>query len=318
MDPVELRRIGRRAGKAAPWLLWLAVPGLLSAQAPRRAPSFGTGVEGVRLNLTVVDAQSRFVTDLTEADFAVFEDGVPQAVDHFARLPLPLSVTLLVDCSTSMVGKMDATREAAMAFLATLAPHDLAQVVQFNQRVTTLQDFTADRSALAAALRGAQPSGSTGLYNAVYVSLLELRRLREPEGLRRQAIVLLSDGEDTASVASDEQVLDLARRSEVTIYSIGLRPDLRFDDQRLAFSRASQFLTSLAQATGGQALFTRSASELTGLYGRIAEELRSQYTLGYVSANPRRDGAWRRIAVRTPGREGLVVRHRVGYFAPRS
>ena len=135
--------------------------------------------------------------------------------------------------------------------------------------------------------------------------------------MRRRAIVLLSDGEDTASLVTDEQVLDLAKKSEINIYAISLRPSRASDRQRQAFSQAEYLVNALTRETGGRAYFPSSIGELDSVYDRIAEELRTLYSVGYVSSNVRRDGKWRRIVVRVPDREGLTVRHKLGYFAPR-
>jgi Ca-activated chloride channel family protein len=180
-----------------------------------------------------------------------------------------------------------------------------------------LQDFTADQSQLEAAIRDTRASGPTALYNALYVTLKELGSHGTPEAPRRRAIVLLSDGEDTASLVSDEQVLDQARAAEIGVYAIALRPDRPLDRQRVAFSQATHFLTSLTRETGGLVFFPNSLSELETVYGRVAEELRTQYTLGYVSSNARRDGRWRRIVVRHHD-EDLRVRHKLGYYSPRN
>ena len=126
--------------------------------------------------------------------------------------------------------------------------------------------------------------------------------------------MLLSDGEDTASLVSDEQVLDLARKAEINIYAISLRAKTPPERNRLKFSQAAHLLTALTTDTGGQVHFPNSISELDAVYDRIAEELRTQYSLGYVSSNKRSDGKWRRIVVRVPARPDLVVRHKLGYF----
>jgi Ca-activated chloride channel family protein len=139
---------------------------------------------------------------------------------------------------------------AGMQFIHTLGPEDLAQVVQFNERMVVLRDFTADQSQLEAAIRDTHASGPTALYNALYVTLKELRLHGTPEAPRRRAIVLLSDGEDTASLVNDEQVLDQARAAEIGVYSIALRPERPLDRERVAFSQATHFLTSLARETG--------------------------------------------------------------------
>jgi len=199
----------------------------------------------------------------------------------------------------------------------TLRPQDLAQVLQFNDRATVLQSFTADHAALETAVNSLQAAGPTALHNALYVSLKELDKQKTGRELRRRAIVLLSDGEDTASLVSDDQVMELARKTEIAIYSISLRPGRSQDRNRLAFSQATHLLTALSQETGGQVHFPNSLSELDSVYARVAEELRTQYTLGYISSNKRRDGKWRRIVVRVPERDELQIRHKIGYYAPR-
>ncbi len=296
-------------------LLILPVAALGQSDTPQRPPTFQTGVEVIRLNLTVLDGRNRLITGLSGTDFSVFEDGIRQDVSFFTRDALPLSVALLVDCSASMDEKLPVAQEAGARFVKTLRPEDLGQVVQFNDRITVLQDFTADHSALEAAVRSTRAAGPTVLYNALYVALKQLRRQGSPEAPRRRAIVLLTDGEDTASVVNDDQVLELARQADVGVYVIGLRPDRAQDRQRLAFSQATYFLTTLTRDSGGETYFPNSLSELDAVYGRVAEELRSQYTVGYVSRNDRRNGQWRRIVVRTPAREGLQVRHKIGYYA---
>src|SRR6185295_17480400 len=302
---------------------FVLVPFLADAQAPPprptpRPPTFEVGIEVINLNVSITDARNRYVTDLIQKNFAVFEDGVRQELMLFSHENLPISLVLMMDCSASMDEKLKVAQDAAVGFVKTLAPRDLAQVVQFNDRRTVLQDFTADHALLEAAIRRTEASGPTALHNALYVSLKELDKQKSGRELRRRAIVLLSDGEDTASLVSDDQVMELARKSEIAIYSISLRPARSQDRNRLAFSQAEHLLTTLSQETGGQVHFPNSLSELDTVYARVAEELRTQYTLGYVSSNKRRDGKWRRIVVRVPERDDLQVRHKIGYYAPRT
>jgi Ca-activated chloride channel family protein len=281
-----------------------------------RRPTFPVGIELIRLSVSVTDDRNHYVGGLAESDFAVFEDGVRQELSFFTREPLPLSVALLIDCSASMDEKLPVAQAAGVRFFRTLGPEDAGQVVQFNDRIVVLQDFTSARAPLEEAINRTTAAGPTALYNALYVTLKQLRSHGSPGSPRRRAIVLLSDGEDTASLASDDQVLEQARQAEIGVYAIALRPGRPQDRQRQAFSQATYFLKALARETGGQAYFPDSLSELDGVYGRVAEELRTQYTLGYVSSNTRRDGKWRRIVIRTLGREDLQVRHKLTYQAP--
>jgi Ca-activated chloride channel family protein len=287
----------------------------VSAQTPRHPATFQAGIDVIRLDLAVTDGHNRLITGLSGPDFAVYEDGIRQDVSFFTRDALPLSVSLLVDCSASMDEKLSVAQEAGARFVRTLGPEDLGQVVQFNQRATILQDFTADQPALEAAIRSTRASGPTALYNALYAALKQLKSQGSPQALRRRAIVLLSDGEDTASVVDDDQVLELARQADVGVFVIGLRPRSAQERERIAFTQATHFLTTLARDTGGELYFPNTLSELDAVYGRVAEELRSEYTVGYVSRNDRRDGKWRRIAVRTPAHDDLQVRHKLGYYA---
>jgi len=301
----------------------LAVLGLalLPAAGPARAqqpPTFGTGIEIINLSLSVTDARNNFVTDLKAPDFAVFEDGIRQEVSFYTHESLPISMAIMIDTSASMEEKIKASQEAAVGFIESLRPQDVAEVIQFNDRATTLQGFTADHAALEAAIRKTETSGATALHNALYIALKDLMRDKKAAELRRRAIVLLSDGEDTASLVSDDQVLDLAKKSEINIYVISLRPSKHDDRQHDAFSQAEYLLTALTRETGGRVYFPASLSEIDAVYDRIAEELRTLYSVGYVSSNARRDGKWRRIVVRVPDREGLTIRHKLGYYAPRT
>jgi Ca-activated chloride channel family protein len=297
-------------------LLVLASGSALRAQGPPRPPPvFGTGIEVINLNVSVTDARGRYITDLTKNDFAVFEDGVRQELSIFNHEDIPISLVLMLDTSASMDEKLPTARAAAIRFVGTLRPQDNAQIMQFNDRTTILQDFVADHAALDNAIGRTEAAGPTALHNALYVALKELEKQKTQAQLRRRAIVLLSDGEDTASLVSDDQVLDLARKTEINIYAISLRPRRMQDRNAVKFSQAAHLLTALTQDTGGQVHFPNSLSELDAVYDRIAEELRTQYSLGYVSNNSRRDGKWRRIVVRVPTREDLQVRHKLGYFA---
>ncbi|HEY7411263.1 MAG TPA: VWA domain-containing protein [Vicinamibacteria bacterium] len=299
-----------------------ALPALVAGQAPaprptRRPPTFEVGIDVINLNVSVTDGQNHYVTKLAERDFAVFEDGVRQDLTLFTHEDLPISMVLLIDGSASMDEKLRTAQEAGVRFCKTLRAEDVAQVVQFNDRITALQDFTNDQALLEKAIRRTEATGPTALHNALYVSLKELGKQKRAAELRRRAIVLLSDGEDTASLVDDEQVLELARKSEIAIYSISLQAKRVPERNRMAFSQATHLLTTLSRESGGQVYFTNSLSELDTVYDRIAEELRTQYNLGYVSANAKKDGRWRRIVVRVPSRDDLTIRHKIGYYAPR-
>tara|TARA_B100001123_G_scaffold244518_1_gene273383 strand:+ start:3948 stop:4898 length:951 start_codon:yes stop_codon:yes gene_type:complete len=281
-------------------------------QQPPQPPSFRTGVDVVSLNVTVTDGQERFVTDLTQDDFLLYEDGVLQETTYFARRQLPIALALLMDTSASMDERMTTAQEAAIGFSRRLRPEDLAEIIDFDSRVHILQSFTNSVDALEEAIRLTSAGGSTSLYNALYISLRELKKAPlRVEDVRREAIIVLSDGEDTSSLVSFEEVLDLAHRSETAIYSIGLKSD----EEGSGFREADFVLRELAQETGGRAFFPDQVEDLAGIYQQISDELSSQYSLGYVSANPLRNGQWRRIVVQLK-RENTIARTKQGYFGP--
>ena len=196
-----------------------------------------------------------------------------------------------------MEDKLNTAQEAAIGFAKRLRPQDLAQIVDFDSRVVILQPFTNDAGQLEQAIRRTSAGGSTSLYNAIYIALKELKKVRAKtsDDVRRQAIVVLSDGEDTSSLVPFEEVLDLAKRSETAIYAIGLRGR---DPAPLADSGGGVRAAAARQETGGRAFFPTAVTELPAIYTQIADELSSQYTVGYTSRNAKRDGAWRRIVVR--------------------
>ena len=287
--------------------------GLAAAAGPlvQQAYQFRVTVDLISLNVTVTDARDRFITDLLEQDFSVYEDGILQQIEAFSHEDLPIRMVLLLDTSASMVDKLQFAQEAATRFTKTLRAEDVAQVVEFGSHANILQKFTGDHSELEQAIRMTQAGGTTKLHNAMYISLRSLERQRMEA--RRQAIILLSDGRDTSSLVTFEQVLDLTKDTDVVIYSISLQNTARRRGRR--FSEAEHVLKNLAEETGGQWFFPAELAELESVYDRIAEELKSQYNLGYISNNPRRDGAWRRIVVQT-NLPDLRVRTKLGYYAP--
>jgi Ca-activated chloride channel family protein len=295
----------------------LAVVSVAAApQAPAApAQTYRSGVDLVSLSITAMDSQQHHVTDLEQPEFLVFEDGVKQDLVYFEKSRLPIALSLLIDTSASMEERLVVAQSAAVGFAQRIRDQDLAQVVDFDSRVQIAQGFTADKAALEAAIRGTSPGGSTSLYNAIYIALRETKKVRAKaqDDLRREAIVVLSDGEDTTSLVSFEEVMELAKRSETSIYTIGLQP--RDPTYAKGFREAEYVLRQLAQETGGRSFFVQKAEELTGVYGQIADELSSQYTVGYTSKNGKRDGAWRKVAVQVT-RPNVTVRTRRGYYAP--
>src|SRR5262249_52387294 len=186
-------------------VLAMAAAGVVAAQQP----AFRSGVDLVSLNVTVMEG-THYVTDLEQKDFNVFEDGVKQDVTFFNKGNLPIALALLLDTSARMDTKLPTAQEAAIGFAKRLRPQHLAQVIDFDNRVTVLQQFTSSPQDLETAIRRTSAGGSTSLYNAVYIALKDLKKVvaKNTDEIRRQAIIVLSDGEDTSSLLPFEEVLD--------------------------------------------------------------------------------------------------------------
>jgi VWFA-related protein len=294
----------------------VATAALAAMAAAQQLPSFRAGVDVVSLSVTVTDGSGRYVTDLTPEQIGVYEDGAKQDIAYFNRANVPIALSLLLDTSASMEDKMATAKGAAVGFARRLRPQDLGQLIGFADRVAVLQAFTSDQAALERAIRRTAANGSTALRNAVYIALKELKKIRATteEDIRRQAIVVFTDGDDTSSLIGFDDLLDLARRSETAIYTIALRSPFEIENKTYAETDFS--LRQLTQQTGGRAFFPTRIEDLAGVYGQIADELANQYVVGFVSKNTKRDGAWRKLTIRVD-RERTAARTKLGYFGPK-
>jgi Ca-activated chloride channel family protein len=263
--------------------------------------SYSVEVRRVVLTVTVTDAGGAPVTGLSRANFRVFEDNAAQEILEFSVEERPLRLALVLDTSGSMRGQLTQVQLAATGFLDVLLPKDLAMVVDFDDQVMLLQELTGDRDALRDALMSTFARGGTAMYDAVHATLRRLAPRKE-----RKAIVILSDGGDTASVLDRENTLQATRAGDVLIYAIGIG------------GADHSVLRSISREAGGRAYFIDSAGELAGVYQQIADELRHQYILTYASTNPEYDGKWRKLKVEFAGEGDKKVRFRRGYYAVRS
>jgi VWFA-related protein len=292
--------------------LGIVAAGAVPAQEQRGR--FRGSVDLVTLSTTVTGPNGRYISDLAEDDFIVLEDGRRQEISVFERAKSPLAVSLLIDSSGSMSREMPLAQRAASEFVARLRPGDLASIVDFDRRVQVLQPFTDDRAALTGAIQRVVARGTTSMFNAIYIALRDHSALTRPAGdeIRRDVIVVLSDGDDTSSLVTHDQLLDGAKRSPSVIYAIGLGigdPRLRRGPTPPEYA-----LRSLSYETGGRLFLPKNADALSGIYNDIADELASQYVLGYVSANTSTRSGWRTVSVRV-ARPGLHARTRPGYYA---
>lgn len=287
------------------------------AATAAQPPVFRTAVSLVALNVTVTD-KNGFVTGLGQEDFAVFEDGVQQPIQFFETRDVPIDLILLLDTSSSIRDRLPIVHAAAIGFMKTLRPVDHGAIVTFGDSVRVAQPLTADQAALESAILGTRGYGGTALYNALYISLRQFATpIRNSGEVRRRVFAVLSDGEDTASLLDFDDILSQARRSGVTIYTIHLKPDFVAPTARLARQASdSEFaMRRLAQETGGATFMAEHVNALSEIYEGIAEELASQYSIGYAPTDRAADGRFRRITVRVAGRPDLRLRARTGYLA---
>ena len=285
--------------------------------------TFRSNVDIVALNVVVTDVDQKFVSGLTSSDFAVFEDGIRQDVSFFGASDVPLDLAILLDTSASMTGKMELVQQAAIGFLATLRPGDRTTVVDIKDATKIMYPLGADLEAAKQAILATKPRGGTALYNGTYLTLKEMTKERRANSeVRRQALVVLSDGDDTASLVSYDDLMDLAKQSGIAIYTITMRSKYLMAQAASRghsyFSQAEFGMKALAQETGARAFFPSQLNELSGVYAMIAAELATQYAIGYSSKNPRMDGSYRRVIVRIADKPGISIRTRAGYTAPRA
>ncbi len=311
--------IGWVAGAMVAMVLPLAASDGPSGPDATVRSTFRSGVDVVALSVTVLDPQARLLAGLSRDKFSVFEDGVRQEIAYFETSEVPLDLVLLIDTSVSMESKLAFVQRAASGFVEALRAGDRAAVFAFNSYVRPLQAFTTDRGAVRQAIQSTTAAGGSALYNAVYVALRAFQKAAEDGRVRRRAIVVLTDGEDTASLLTFDDLLAEAKAAGVTIYTIGLHADspgiYTAQQARGYFSNADFAMRQLARETGAKAFFPTGQSSLTEAYAEIGRELATQYAIGYVSRNPMRNGAFRRVTVRVSDSPGAQPRTRTGYLA---
>jgi VWFA-related protein len=282
--------------------------------------TFRSAANLVALNVVVTDARQRVVNGLSSRDFTVLEDDVPQQLSFFATRDIPLDLALLLDTSASMADKMPIVQEAAANFLKALRPGDRVTIVDIKNATKTLYPLGPDAHAAMAAVRGTKPGGGTGLFNGLYTTLKELARAqRGADGVRRQAIVVLSDGIDTASLVGFDDVMEVAKQAGVATYTITIRSRFGLQARGIQASSPSEYaMKTLAEETGGRAFFPLVLADLASVYDSIAYELANQYALAYTPSTDGADGVFRRIVVQVIDRPGVRTRTRSGYTWRRS
>jgi Ca-activated chloride channel homolog len=291
-------------------------PSSASQKLPPRVSdqTYRVSVDLVNVLCSVFDKNTNaFVTTLTRDDFSVYEDNQKQEIKNFAReTNMPLTIAMLIDTSQSVAPKLKFEQEAATTFFqSTMREKDRAMLVEFDTGVTLLQDFTSDPNRLAREIKKLKAAGGTALFDAIYMSCDE-KLIRETG---RKAIIILSDGADESSKVTLHQATEMALRAETTIFAVSVSKGGFFGVE--TSREGDNNLKNLAQETGGRVFFPFKVEELEDAFHQINQELRSQYSIGYISTNSARNGSYRKIEMRTSDRN-VKLNYRKGYYAPTS
>jgi len=288
------------------------VGGLLFALAASGAgvaaqqPTFRSGTQVVSLFATVLDAENRLVPDLTQQDFEVFDNDKSQPLVVFRSENLPITAIVMLDTSGSMTGTIDLLKAAAEQFVIRLLPEDKATVGAFNDKIELNAGFTNNRDKLVSQVKDLDYGNGTRLFDAISESLDALRGV---EG--RRVILVFTDGDDTSSRIGRGTVLDRARAEEVMIYSIGLQSEY-FDGARMVRTKPDSSLKRFADETGGGYFELKKTADLGPTFSRVAQELHSQYVLGFEAKQL--DGKVHKLAVKMK-QVGMTARARKSYVA---
>lgn len=293
----------------------------------------------ILLPVTVRDGDGQLVSGLTRNDFRVVEDGIDQPLSDFSLRQVPVDVVLMVDASSSVAQNLDDFRKAAEGFAGHLAVDDRISLIQFDDRVLLLQDWTKSLVQLRRALRRVSP----GMFTRFNDALLLATRDQMPRANARHAIIVLTDGIDSGRGTTFDTALRAALQSQTTVYVVsnsgmergkkqaelsallsGSQSELRFNELKIgdlrlglaALDASERNMDQLTSATGGRLYKPGSFNDLERTYTEVADELRHQYALYYSPLNRRRDGAFRRVKVETRN-PALRVAARIGYFAPK-
>lgn len=293
-------RLGLAAGA-------LAVLAAFSLSVTAQQPTFRSGTQLVSLFVTVTDLQRRLVPDLLQEDFEVLDNGKPQPIVFFDNQPQPITVVVMLDTSGSMTGAIKFLRQAAEQFLIRLHPEDRGMVGAFNDKIEFgSAEFTSDRDDLVAAMKELDYGNSTRLYDGIAASLDQL------DGVSgRRVILVFTDGEDTASKAGQGSVIERARNDEVMVYSIGLESEY-FNGARMVRGKPDGALRKIADETGGGYFELDKTADLAPTFTRVAQELHSQYVVGFTPSQL--DSKVHKLVVRVK-QAGMTGRARRSYLA---
>jgi len=278
----------------------------------------GVSVDLVVVHSSVHDKNGNFVAGLKKENFKIFEESVAQTISSFSQEDVPVSMGILIDTSGSMRNKIEMVNKAAVAFIRASNPEDQVFLVGFSDEVELLEDYTNDIDMITDALDNIVVTGGTALYDSVYLGVQKAVKGIKP----KKAIVVITDGEDRDSYYKLDELLAKVQEEDVQIYCVGFMnqaPEKGLFGRwsKTAPEKAREALQKMSEETGGKAFFPEKITELNTIVSAIAHELRSQYSIGFISSNTARDGSWRRLKIALDGASntGYHVRSRTGYFA---
>lgn len=257
-------------------------------------------------NLTNADA-----VNLTQNDFAVYENGVEQQISFFSNTDKPFDLILLLDFSGSTVEKQDLIRKAAQRFVELARPNDRIAVVAFTNEIRVVSELTTDRVALAASIKNLRMTGGSRIWDAlsyVYKNIIN----KESVG-RRSAVVFMTDGLDGSLNVTYPDLMETVRQNDTTIFPVYL--DSSYYQLPKTAQMAEKSMAMLAQESGGQLYPARKIKDLVGIYEQIIKDLSRVYSISYEPSDEKRDGAWRELQIKVKSQPNLVVRSRQGYYA---
>jgi Ca-activated chloride channel family protein len=300
----------------------------LESRIPQESPppsdrgfTIGVNVDLVLMYTSVFDKSGHFVAGLKKDNFKLFEDGVQQSLVSFTQEDVPISMGILLDLSGSMKPKIDQVTKAALAFIRASNPRDQVFLIGFSDEVELLQDYTSDIDEIADALENIIATGGTALYDAVYLGVQKAHAGAKS----KKAIVLITDGEDRDSYYKLDELLAKVQESDVQVFGVGFLDEIPDKGlfgrwSKTAPEKARDALLKISEETGGKAFFPNKLTDIHTIVAEIATDLRSQYSLAYFSSNGARDGSFRRVKVELNGQgaSNNSVRHRRGYYAPKS
>ncbi|HXG93341.1 MAG TPA: VWA domain-containing protein [Blastocatellia bacterium] len=277
---------------------------------------FRIGAELVVLDVTVVDPSNKPVMDLTQDNFQVTEDKVPQKIEFFSREQVPVSLVFAIDTSGSMRAKLDTVIKASVNLVKESRKDDEIAVIEFKDQPELLEEFTTNIDDVIDTLQGLIASRQTAMLDALYLGA----DYASKEGHnRRKAIILVTDGLDKDSYYKFNEVVDHLRETDVQVYLIGFTNDLEKDGglfKKSPKDKAESLLNKLAEETGGKAFFPKELSDVHAIAQQISTDLRTQYSIGYYPTNSKKDGTFRSVKVAiNAGNRRLVARTRNGYVA---